>query len=60
MKHDPLSIGSSEGDILDLLWKRSEDGLRGIREAYDPLCRRIAMNLLGQREDAEECVSDVY
>jgi RNA polymerase sigma-70 factor (ECF subfamily) len=50
----------SDEEILDLLWSRSEEGLRGVREKYQPLCHRLAMNLLGQREDAEECVSDVY
>ena len=60
MKRDPVSAGLSDEEILELLWRRSEDGLRGVQEKYSPLCRRLAMNLLGQREDAEECVSDVY
>ena len=46
-------------DVIDLLFARSEDGLTLLRERYGKLCRRIAMNLLGNAQDAEECESDV-
>ncbi len=47
-------------DVIDLLFARSEEGLARVQTRYGRLCHRIAMNLLGKREDAEECVNDVY
>lgn len=44
--------------IIELLWRRDEAGLQGAREAYGALCSGLADNLLGSREDAEECFSD--
>ena len=60
MNHRYLKLASEDDDILDMLWRRSEDGLAHVQEKYGHLCMRIAMNLLGQKEDAEECVNDVY
>lgn len=44
--------------IIELLWRRDEAGLQGARESYGALCTGLADNLLGSREDAEECFSD--
>ena len=49
-----------ETEIFELLFQRSEAGLAHVERKYRRLCYRIALNLLGQREDAEECVNDVY
>ena len=48
-----------DGRIIDLLFARSEEGLTLLKERYGSLCRRIALNLLGNRQDAEECENDV-
>ena len=45
--------------IIDLLFVRDEKALRLIEQKYGALCRYIASNILEQREDVEECVSDV-
>ena len=58
MNHDPVTL--SDAEIVELLWTRSERGLHSTDQKYGRFCHRIAMNLLGQREDAEECVNDVY
>jgi RNA polymerase sigma-70 factor (ECF subfamily) len=58
MNHDPVTL--SDAEIVELLWERSEKGLHSAEKKYGRFCHRIAMNLLGQREDAEECVNDVY
>ena len=50
----------SDTEILELLWQRSETGLARVEQKYCRFCYRLAMNLLGQKEDAEECVNDVY
>lgn len=46
--------------IIDRLFARSEEGLALLQTHYGKLCHRIALNLLGSREDAEECVNDTY
>ena len=49
----------NEAAILALLQKRDEAALEQIRNGYGKLCGRIAFEILGNREDAEECVSDM-
>ena len=49
-----------DGHIIDRLFARSEEGLTLLQTRYGKLCHRIALNLLGNREDAEECVNDAY
>ena len=44
--------------IIDLLLAHDEAGLRAAEEACGAYCRRLAENLLGSGEDAEECWSD--
>ncbi len=46
--------------ILDLLFARSEDGIREMEEKYGVRCRKLAGNILGNDRDAEECVNDAY
>ena len=46
--------------IIEQLFARSEEGLTLLQAHYGRLCHRIALNLLGSREDAEECVNDTY
>ena len=60
-KKQPNPADSHDRDegIIDLLFARSEEGLTLLKEKYGSLCRRIAQNLLGNRQDAEECENDV-
>lgn len=44
--------------IISLFRRRDELAITETRRKYGPYCQKIAMNLLGSREDAEECVSD--
>lgn len=46
--------------IVTLFWERDEAAIEEVRRRYGALCRRIAFNLLGSREDAHECENDVY
>ncbi len=52
--------GMEDAEIVALYWERDESAIRETDTKYGPFCRRIALNLLGVREDAEECVSDTY
>lgn len=44
--------------IIDLFRRRDELAISEARRKYGPYCNKIALNLLGSPEDAEECVSD--
>ena len=44
--------------IIDLLFARSEQGLEKIQEKYGKCCMQVARNVLGNEQDAEECVND--
>lgn len=46
--------------ILNLYTSRSESAVTETARAYGPYCMKIAMNILSNREDAEECVNDAY
>ena len=37
--------------ILDLLFARSEDGIREMEEKYGVRCRKLARNILGMRRN---------
>lgn len=46
--------------IVDLFWKRDEDAILHTQRKYGALCQTIAQNILGNLQDAEECVNDAY
>ena len=46
--------------IVQLFWKRSEQGIEALQQKYGSFLFRIAMNLLSNKQDSEECVNDTY
>ena len=46
--------------IVELFFKRDEQALMITQQKYGKLCYNIAMNILGNPEDTEECVNDTY
>ena len=46
--------------IIQLFCDRNEKAISCISEKYDKYCFSIAQNILGDREDAEECVNDTW
>lgn len=50
----------NDSEIIALYWERSEAALEATEKKYGKLCRHIAMNILQNSEDAEECVNDTY
>lgn len=46
--------------IIALLFERSEQGMTELMGKYGKLLQRIAGNILGNAQDAEECASDTY
>ncbi len=51
---------SGDKDIIDLYFARDERALRLTEERYGRLCMKVALEIVGDRMDAEECVSDAY
>ena len=47
-------------DIIRLYFARAEDAIGKTAEKYGSLCHAIAKNILGNDEDAKECVNDTY
>lgn len=47
-------------DIIDLFWSRNETAISAVSEKYDHYCWQIAWNIVGSREDSEECVNDTW
>jgi len=46
--------------IVDLYLLRSERAITETDTKYGRLCRKLAMNILSNPQDAEECVNDTY
>ena len=46
--------------IVQLYWDRDEQAIPATSEKYGNYCISIAKNILGNKEDAEECVNDTY
>ncbi len=46
--------------IVDLYWARSHMAIQASSQKYGGLCQSIAMNILGDRRDVEECVNDTW
>lgn len=46
--------------IVNLYHQRDEAAIRETARHYGPLCLRVALNILENRSDADECVNDTY
>ena len=49
-----------DSQIIDLLFARSELAISELDAKYGKVCHRLANNILGSTQDAEECVNDAY
>lgn len=49
-----------DNGIIELYFSRDEEAIVQTDRKYGPYCYRIAHNILANREDAEETVSDTY
>ena len=49
-----------DSKIIGLFFARSEQAIEELSKKYGILCQRIANNILGNSQDAEECVNDSY
>lgn len=46
--------------LIELFFARSEQAIQALDEKYGKLCQHLSYNILGNRQDAEECVNDAY
>lgn len=49
-----------DAKIVQLYWDRNEQAIPATADKYGNYCASIARNILGNKEDAEECVNDTY
>lgn len=49
-----------DNQIVQLYWDRNENAIKYTEEKYGNYCKSIAKNIVGNFEDAEECVNDTY
>lgn len=49
-----------DSKIIELFFERSERAIAELSDKYGKLCMKIAMNILNNTEDAEECVNDSF
>ena len=49
-----------DAQIVELFWNRNQQAIAESELNYGAYCRRIAMQILCNREDAEECVNDTW
>ena len=49
-----------DAKIVQLYWDRNEQAIPATATKYGNYCTSIAKNILGNHEDAEECVNDTY
>ena len=49
-----------DNQIVDLYWERDERAIAESDANYGRYCVQIAMNILENAQDAEECVNDTY
>ena len=46
--------------IIELFFARSEQAIWALDDKYGKICYSLSYNILHSRQDAEECVNDVY
>ena len=49
----------NDNDLINLYLERSEEAIKETVHTYGAYCNSIALRILGNAEDAEECMSDV-
>ncbi len=47
-------------EIVGLYWARNENAITETNVKYGGYCRKIAMNIVENNEDSEECINDTY
>lgn len=59
-KNQKGGLSMNDKDIIQLYLNRDQRALSATAKKYGKYCTSIAKNILGNNEDAEECVNDTY
>ena len=46
--------------IVEMFFARNENAVKETGEKYGAYCRKIALNIIGSEQDAQECENDTY
>lgn len=49
-----------DSEIISLFYERSEQAIAELERKYGAAVRKTVSNILGSRQDAEECINDAY
>lgn len=49
-----------DSKIIKLFFERSDQAIIELSNKYGAVCSKIAFNILGNKQDVEECVNDAY
>ena len=49
-----------DSKIIELFFERSEEAIAELSSKYGAVCSKVALGVLNDRRDAEECVNDAY
>ncbi|MBE6539392.1 MAG: sigma-70 family RNA polymerase sigma factor [Ruminococcaceae bacterium] len=60
MKANTKEGQMEDSKIIELLFQRCETALGAIEKKYRSACMKIAMNVLNDYQEAEECVNDTF
>ncbi len=60
LEHKQRVSDLTDQAIIQLYWERDESAITETDLAYGAYCRTISGTILGNKEDAEECVNDTY
>ena len=47
-------------ELVELYWQRDERAIELTEELYGQYCHTVSMNIIGNMQDAEECVNDTW
>lgn len=50
----------TDNDIIELYMRRDERAIAATQNIYGKYCEKIARNILGDEQEARECVNDTY
>ncbi len=50
----------NDKEIVQMFFDRNPDAIESLSKKYDGYCNTIAKNILGNSEDAAECINDAY
>lgn len=50
----------TDEEIVEMFFERSEQAIRELDNKYGKICYALSHNIVGNRQDAEECVSLIH